>query len=183
MQLDDLKKSMSTLEQALAKTNNEITLDVSASVTAQAKLLKNFRKGFISCLILAVVFAATAIGDISPVSIPLHIKIYLSSFLALGAIWYIYLHHKLKDIHIASITPSQLFSETSTIKLLTISGEIFFGGCLIVLFALLLPHEWIYNPIGFWTTAIVLVIGIILGLIHYIPQYRKLFCDLNSVKE
>lgn len=183
MQLNELKKSMSTLEQALAKTNNEITIDTSASATARARLLKKFRKGFICCLVLAVVFAATAIGDTNPVSIPLHIKIYLSSFLALGAIWYISLYRKLTGIQISDIAPSQLLAETSTIKLLTISGEIFFGGCLIVLFALLLPHEWIYSPIGFWATVIVLMIGVLLGFIHYIPQYRKLFRDLNSIKE
>lgn len=61
---------MSTLEQVLAKTNTDIKIDVAASETAQAKILKKFRQGFISCLILAVVFAAGAIGGINPKSFP-----------------------------------------------------------------------------------------------------------------
>jgi len=77
MQLDELKKSMSTLEQVLAKTNTEIKINVAVSETAQTKILKKFRQGAISCLILAVVFAASAIGGINPHSFPIGLKIYL----------------------------------------------------------------------------------------------------------
>lgn len=40
MQLNELKKSMSTLEQVLAKTNSDIKIDVSTSQTAKTKILK-----------------------------------------------------------------------------------------------------------------------------------------------
>ena len=44
MKLDELKKNMSTLDQVLAKTNSDIKINVSASETAQAKILKKFRQ-------------------------------------------------------------------------------------------------------------------------------------------
>ena len=40
MQLDELKKSMSTLEQVLAKTNTDIKINVSASEPRRPRYLK-----------------------------------------------------------------------------------------------------------------------------------------------
>ncbi|MDE6100120.1 MAG: hypothetical protein K2G01_03675 [Paramuribaculum sp.] len=174
---------MSTLEQVLAKTNTDIRINVSASETAQTKILKKFRHGFTSSLILAVVFAAAAIGNINPLSFPLYLKVYLSSFLAAAGLWYIYLYRRLKDINIATLTPTQLFSKTATIKLQTLSGEIFFGACLVVLFTLLFPNAWVYNQMGFWAMAITLFIVVIYSIFYYWPKYIKLFRDLNSIKE
>ena len=135
MKLNELKKSMSTLEQVLAKTNTDIKINVSASKTAQTKILKEFRKAYTSLLLVAIIFVAAAIYNINPISFPLYLKIYLSSFLAIGAIWYIYLYRKLKSINIAVLSPKQLFSKTATIKLLTLAGEIFIGMCLVSFFA------------------------------------------------
>lgn len=84
MQLDELKKSMSTLEQVLAKTNTDIKINVSASETAQTKILKKFRQGFTSCLILAIVFAAMALGNLNPYSFPYRLK-YISWYICYSA--------------------------------------------------------------------------------------------------
>ena len=183
MKLNELKKSMSTLEQVLAKTNTDIKINVSASKTAQTKILKEFRKAYTSLLLVAIIFVAAAIYNINPISFPLYLKIYLSSFLAIGAIWYIYLYRKLKSINIAVLSPKQLFSKTATIKLLTLAGEIFIGMCLVSFFALLLPSVWTFHRIGFWIMTIGLILGIVYSIFHYWPQYVKLFRDLNSIKE
>lgn len=183
MQLDELRKSMSTLEQVLAKTNTDIKINLSVAQTAQTKLLNKFRQEFTVLLILAVIFAAAAIGNVNPLSFPLYLKIYLSSLLAVGAIWYIYLYRKLKGINIATLAPSQLFSGTANIKLLTLSGEIFFGAGFVVLFTLLFPNAWHYNRVAFWAMAVALLIVIIYSIVHYYPKYIKLFRDLNSIKE
>lgn len=111
MKLNELKKSMSTLEQVLAKTNTDIKINVSASKTAQTKILKEFRKAYTSLLLVAIIFVAAAIYNINPISFPLYLKIYLSSFLAIGTIWYIYLYRKLKSINIAVLSPKQLFQK------------------------------------------------------------------------
>lgn len=183
MKLNELKKSMSTLEQVLAKTNTDIKINVSASKTAQTKILKEFRKAYTSLLLVAIIFVAAAIYNINPISFPLYLKIYLSSFLAIGAIWYIYLYRKLKSINIAVLSPKQLFSKTATIKLLTLAGEIFIGMCLVSFFALLLPSVWTFHRVGFWIMTIGLILGIVYSIFHYWPQYVKLFRDLNSIKE
>lgn len=182
MDLNELKKSMSTLDQVLAKTNSEIKINVSASETAKTKILKKFRQGYTSCLILAVVFTASLIGNINPESFPSYLKIYLVVYLLLGAIWYFFMHRKLRAINIAEFTPAKLVSKTSTIKLLALSGEVFFIIGLAVLFTLLFPNAWEYNRLGFWAMAITLVAVLIYSVLHYWPKYIKLFSDLNSIK-
>lgn len=183
MELDELKKNMSTLEQILAKTNTDIKIDVAASETAQTKILKKFRQGFLSCLILAVVFAAGAIGGINPNSFPLGQKIYLVIYLLLGAVWYIFMYHKLRNINIAALPPAKLFSKTANIKMLMLSGEIFFIIGIVILFAMLFPTAWASNRVGFWAMIITLAGAVIYSVLHYWPQYIKLFQDLNSIKE
>ncbi len=183
MQLDELKKSMSTLDQVLAKTNTEIKINVSASETAQTKILKKFRQGFTSCLILAIVFAAMALGNLNPHSFPRYLKIYLVVYLLIGAIWYIFMYLKLKNINIATLAPRELFSKTANIRLLMISGEVFSVIGIAILFTLLLPNAWEFNRTGFWCVIGTLIVAIIYGIVHMWPQYIKLFRDLNSIKE
>lgn len=183
MELDELKKSMSTLEQVLAKTNTDIKIDVAASETAQTKILKKFRQGFLSCLILAVVFAAGAIGGINPKSFPLNQKIYLVVYLTLGAVWYGFMYLKLRNINIAELPPAKLFHKTANIRMLMLSGEIFFLIGIVILFTMLFPTAWSYNRVGFWAMIITLAGAIIFSVLHYWPQYIKLFRDLNSIKE
>lgn len=183
MELDELKKSMSTLEQVLAKTNAEIKIDVSASRTAQAKILKKFRQGFISCLILAAVFAAGAAGGINPQSFPLGQKIYLVVYLALGAVWYGFMYCKLRNIKISALPPAKLFAKTANIRLLMLSGEVFFIVGIVILFTMLFPTAWTFNRVGFWAMIITLSGAIIYSVLHYWPQYIRLFRELDSIKE
>lgn len=183
MELDELKKSMSTLEQVLAKTNTDIKIDVVASETAQTKILKKFRQGFLSCLILAVVFAAGAIGGINPKSFPLDQKIYLVVYLTLGAAWYGFMYLKLRNIKIAELPPAKLFHKTANIRMLMLSGEIFFLIGIAVLFTMLFPSAWSFNRIGFWAMIITLAGAVIFSVLHYWPQYIKLFRDLNSIEK
>lgn len=183
MQLDELKKSMTTLEQVLAKTNSEIRIDVAASETAKSKILRKFRQGFISCLILAIVFSAAILGNINPKSFPTYLKIYLVVYLIIGAAWYIFMYLKLKSINIADLTPSKLFSKTANIRMLMLSGEVVFVIGIAVFFTLLFPQAWVFNPIGFWAMVITLVGAVVYSILHYWPQYIKLFRDLNSIEE
>ena len=182
MQLDDLKKSMSTLDQVLAKTNTDITINVSASETAKSKILKKFRQVFTSCLIIAFVFIAMALGNQYSLSFPNYLKIGMAVYLFVAAVWYIFLFRYLKNIDIATLPPAQLFSKTTTLKLMVISSEAFFGICLAVFFTLLFQTAWVNNPIGFWAMAVTITFAIIYGIVHLWPQYIKLFRDLNSIK-
>ncbi len=179
MKLDELKKNMSTLDQVLAKTNSDIKINVSASETAQAKILKKFRQIMTSCAILAVVFTAMIIGGISPHKFSIHLKICLVAYSLVCTIWYAYLYFKLKNINIAVLSPAQLFSKTANIRILMISGEIFFG----IVIGLLLIYALYSNPTALWALAYSFVVWIVVSVFHYWPQYIKLFSDLNSIKE
>lgn len=183
MQLEDIKKSMSTLDQILAKTNTEIKINISISNTSKSKILKQLRKAFVACTILAIVFAMMAIGNVSPQSFPNYIKISMSVCLAFGAIWYLIIYKRLNRINVISLTPAEFFSKTTHIKIMVISGEIFFIVCLSVFFTILFQSFWNFNLIGFWAMAATILFAIIYGIVYLWPQYIKLFRDLNSIRE
>lgn len=183
MQLDELKKSMSTLEQVLAKTNSDIRINVLTAQTAKSRILKKFREGFVSCIIIAIVFTAMALGNIETQSFPNYLKIGMAVCLAVGAIWYNLMYSRLNRIDVASLPPAALFTQTAQIKLMMISGEVFFMVCLAIFFTLLFQSFWIYNQIGFWAMAATLLFAVVYGIVYMWPQYLKLFRDLNSIKE
>lgn len=183
MQLEELKKSMTVLDQVLAKTNSDIKINVSTSQTAKTKILKKFRQGFVSCIIIAIVFTAMALGNIETQSFPNYLKIGMAVCLAVGAIWYIFMYSKLSRIDVAALTPANLFAKTANIKLMMISVEVFFIICLTVFFTLLFQSFWSYNQAGFWAMAATLLFAIVYGIVHIWPQYIKLFRDMNSIKD
>ena len=182
MQHDELKKSMSTLEQILAKTNADIKIDVTASETAKAKILDKYRNSSNSCIIIALVLLAMIFGGFNPRSLPVELKIYLIIYLSIAAAWYRFLSFKLRDIDIATLSPARLFAKTGTLRLLTLSGEIVLFVGLAVLYTLLIPKLWMYSTFGFWGTIIFLAIGVTVCICYYVPRYVKLFRELNSIK-
>jgi hypothetical protein len=183
MQLNELKKSMSTLEQVLAKTNSDIKIDISTAQTAKTKILKKIRQGFVSCIIIAIIFTSMALGNIEPQSFPNYLKIGMAVCLAVGAVWYIFVYLRLNSIDVAALSPANLFSKTANIKLMMISGEAFFIVCLVIFFTLLSQSFWNYNQTGFWAMVATILFAVIYGIVHMWPQYVKLFRDLNSIKE
>ncbi|MDE6533714.1 MAG: hypothetical protein K2M27_09315 [Muribaculaceae bacterium] len=183
MQLDELKNSMSTLEQVLAKTNTGIMINVSASESAKTKILRKYRQNIISCAIIAIVFGLLWIGNVNNDKLPNFIKAFISILNAFAAIWYIFLFSMLKKIDIACSSPVALFKKTATLKLLNLTGEILMGIAIVILFTLFFQHLWLHKySTAFWTTAITLAISLAISAIYIIPKYLKLFRDLNSIK-
>lgn len=45
------------------------------------------------------------------------------------------------------------------------------------------PNAWAHNRFGFWAMAVTLVIAVVYGIIHILPQYIRLFRELDSIKE
>lgn len=150
MQLEELKRDITVLEQLLAKTNSVIEVNVSASETAQGKILKKFRQSSVNGMILAVVFACLWIGNVSSSELPDMFKAFIVIQSLLAAGWYLYLYSRLRRVDISSLTPGRLFSETTKIKILTLSGEVFFGIVLTAFFTLLLSFLFGRNPLAFW---------------------------------
>lgn len=182
MQLTELKQNMSILDRMLAKTSADITVDVTASETAQSKLLKKFRQGIINNAVIAAVFASLWIGDVTPDKLPNLFKGFVSILTAIAAVWYLILFTRLKKIDIARLSPSKLLSATTTIKLLTLSGEVAFGIALAVFFTMLLTEMLATNLLAFWLIIATLVIALVWGIVYTVPRYVKLFGDLNSLR-
>ena len=88
MQLNELKESMSVLDQVLSKTSTDIKINVSASQTAKSHLLKKYRRSSISTAILAIVFTLLWIGNVNLPALQVHIHIFLIIYLALASVWY-----------------------------------------------------------------------------------------------
>ncbi len=182
MQLDELKKNMSTLDQILAKTQTEIKIDVKSSQTAQGKLLKHYRNSILANSILAIVFACQLPNPEFTTHLP---KFYVAFIALIGAaatLWYIFLYMKLDKIKISQLSPTKLFSKTTKLKILTISGQMVSVVVLAVFFTLLLSHMLITNPLAFRLIIATLAFGLIWGAIYTWPRYIKLFRDLNSIK-
>lgn len=182
MQLTELKQNISILDRMLAKTSADITVDVTASETAQSKLLKKFRQGIINNAVIAAVFACLWIGDVAPDKLPNLFKGFVSILTAIAAVWYLILFTRLKKIDIARLSPSKLLSATTTIKLLTLSGEVAFGIALAVFFTILLTEMLATNLLAFWLIIATLVIALVWGIVYTVPRYVKLFGDLNSLR-
>lgn len=171
------------LEQVLAKTNSDIHINVSASQTAKTKLLNKIRQGFVSCLITAVVFIAMALGNMEPQSFPNYLKLGMAMCLAVGGGWYIFVYMRLKRVEVSALAPASLFAKTAKIKLMMISGELFFLVCLTIFFTILFQFCWSYNQAVFWVMAVCLLFAVGYGIRNVWAQYLNLFRELNSIRE
>lgn len=182
MQLNELKKSMSTLDQVLARTTQDIKINVTESANAQMKLLKRFRQAYTSSAILAVVFAVMWITGVSIETFPSYMKAFLVIYLALATVWYVVLYLRLKRISIAELKPAQLFSKVAMIKLQTLSGEIVFGIGIAVFFTLFISERVISGTAVLCLFFGTLAFALAYGILYIWPQYIRLFRELTSIR-
>ena len=182
MELSDLKKNMSVLEQILAKSNEEFIIDFSASETAQSKLAKVYKQNVRNCLLASIIPIVLLVSGANTGSFPLYLKIFLLIYLLLGATWYAFLWSTVKKINIISLTPISLLSTTSKLKLYTLAGEIFFIVGLTVFFSLFLSNLWDFSPLSFGLVIGTLLFGITFTLTFYLPKLRKVFNEMESLK-
>ena len=182
MELSDLKKNMNVLEQVLAKSNEEFKIDISASETAQSKLVKVYKQNIRNCLFASIIPVVLLLSGSNPGNFPLYLKIFLLVYLLLGAGWYAFLWTTNKKINIITLTPISLLTATSKLKLYTLAGEIFFIVGLTVFFSLFLSNLWEFSPLSFGLVIGTLLFGITFTLTFYVPKLRKIFNELESIK-
>lgn len=183
MDLEQLKGNMSLLNQLLEKTNNDIRIDIDKAENAQSKLVKKYRQSSLLCLIISIAFFMTWLGGVndSPYTFPYRPVIAIYTLCA--SIWYFYLTMRIKNIDIDTLSPAKVISKTSTFKLMALSGEILSLILLAVFFSLFIPQLFNNTLLGFWLCIATILVGIIIGLLFYIPKFNRLFQDLNSIKE
>lgn len=183
MTLDELKQSMSTLDDVLAeKSGIDINLDTTTCDTAQKRILKQYRKGATSSAILAVVFTTLWCARIDQNVFPLAYKLYLGVFMAAATAWYIFLYFKTKSIYVYASTPMQTMRKVASLRLYALAGEISFGMALVVFFTLFLSNLWAVKEYTFWIVLSAITIFLIIGIIFYLPRTIRNFKNLTATK-
>lgn len=182
MELDDIKNHISLVDEILSKTKVRIDIDIPVAETAQAGLLKRFRWNALKCFLLVLVFLFLPIGRNNPQAFPEVYKYFLAAYCFIGALWYFYLYFRLKKISICNSAPVKLFSQTTRLKLLALSGEIIFGVTIIVFLTLFLNNLYSINRFSFYLCLATVIVGLILAPFIW-KKYVRLFHDLNSIKE
>lgn len=183
MELDDLKKSMATLDDLLAeKSGDTIKFNTTTCNTAQKRIMKQYRKGSISCVILAVVFLIAWNVGLGHDAFPLAYKFFLEIFLTVSAFWYAYLFFKTRKINIVVSTPMQTLRQATSLRFCTLTGEIVLGMAMVVFFTLFLSNLWIVGRYRFWIISAAIVIFIALLVTVYIPRTIRDFKNLTAIK-
>ncbi|MCH5318700.1 MAG: hypothetical protein J1E38_03195 [Paramuribaculum sp.] len=183
MDLEEMKNNMTLIDKLLAKTNGNVRIDSQRAGTAKSKLEKKYKETAMTNLLLGLVFFLIwfKLGNDDGISFPYRLVIPIVALI--GSLWYYYLYRQVKAIDIYSVTPAQLFSKITSLKLQIISGEIVVLIILSVIFSVFLPQIFEKSVLGFWLCVATIAAAILLAFLVYIPRYRRIFSDLTSIKE
>jgi cytochrome bd-type quinol oxidase subunit 2 len=181
MDLDELKKNISTLDEVLAENNNTyINVNVNTRKTAQQKIVNKYRQSILICSVLAIVFLATWCGGINSEAFPRVYRLLLGIYLAIAAIWYTFIYSKAKEIDLISSAPMKIMRQVASLRFNFVIGEIVSGIALVVFFTLFLTNLWGIKQLAFWLIIATLAFGIILTLTYYIPKMLRDFKNLTA---
>lgn len=182
MNLDELKKNMSTLDDVLAERKDApIRLDTGTCNSAQHRIARLYRKNILMCGVLAVVFLVTGIGGVNEEIFPSGLKFFLSMILAISALWYTYLYSCTKKINVLSDTPMETMNKVATLRLSAMIGEMVLAICLTVFFTLLLSHLWTLAHYKVWIMSGALLVALIYSAILMRKNIRD-FKDLTATE-
>lgn len=182
MQLDELKKNMTFLEQVLARTGSEIRIDVEASRSAQAKILKKYRQAFMSAAILAAVFGLLWAGGIDSMKLSAGIRAYLEVYLVIASVWYAFLYWRLRGVSIATLKPADLYARVSRIRILTVTGEVVLGIGVAVFLTLIVYCRVISGAVVLCMFFGTIAVAVALAVFYFWPEYARLFRALTSIR-
>ena len=184
MQLDDLKKSMSTLDDILAERNvGNINFDSATCGNAQRRIMSQYRKGAFNCAILAIVFLVAWHVGLGQDAFPLAYKLFLGIYLAISTLWYTFLYFKTKRINIAVCTPMQTIKQVSALRLYALTGGIVLGMTMVVFFTLFLSNLWVVGRYRFWVIIAASVVFIVLLVTIFIPRTVRDFKNLTALEK
>ena len=183
MNLDELKQSMLTLDDVLAeKSFDAISFNTVTCDTAQKKIMKMYRNGAVSCVILAIVFLIAWNAELGNDAFPLAYKLFLGIFLLVAAIWYGYLYLKIKKINITVSTPMQTMKQVTSLRFYALTGEIILGMAMVVFFTLFLSNLWVVGQYRFWIVIAAIVVFLILLVTVYLPRTIRDFKNLTAAE-
>ena len=180
MNLDELKKSMSTLDDLLAeKSGNSINLNPDTCNTAQKRVAKQYRKNIQMCSVLAVVFIGLWLSGTDNPAFPVTMKGFLGIYMAIAAMMYAVLYRLIKNIQVTSTAPMVVMKQVSALRLYTLTTEIILAIALAVFFTIFLSNLWSLGSYTFWLVSVALSISVIIGAIM-LPKRIKDFRELTA---
>ena len=180
MNLDELKKSMSTLDDVLAEKSGEnIDFNSAACNSAQKRVAKQYRKNIQMCTVLVVVFIVLWLSGIDNPTFPVAMKGFLGIYMAVAAMMYAVLYRMIKKIQITSETPMMVMKQVSSLRLYTLTTEIVLAIVLAVFFTIFLGNLWTLGSYTFWLVSGALLVSVIIGAIM-LPKKIKDFRELTA---
>ena len=181
MNLDELKKSMSTLDDILAQKNSEpIKFNTETCTSARSRISKQYRKNILNCGVVAVVYIILWLSGKDASVFPVALKGFLGVFMAVAAIVYLLLYRSIKKINLATSTPMQIMKQVASFRLYTLVAEIFFALVLAVFFTIYLSNLWALGTYIFWIVSGALLVCIIIALIM-LPKKIKVYRELTAI--
>ncbi len=181
MDLDELKKSMSTLDDVLAqKSCKSLEFNTETCASAQSRISKQYRKNILSSGVLALVFIGLWLSGNDQPSFPVAMKGFLGVFMALATIVYAILYRLVKNIKVSSTSPMSVMKQVSSLRLNALIAEIIFAIVLAVFFTIFLSNLWTLGSYTFWLVAGTLFVGLIIAVI-ILPKKIRDFNDLTAL--
>lgn len=180
MNLNELKKSISTLDDVLAqKSSTTVNLNTATCDTAQKRVTKQYRKNIQMCAVLAVVFIVLWLSGTDNPTFPVAMKGFLGIYMAVAAMMYAVLYRMIKKIQIPSEDPMSVMKKVSTLRLYTLTTEIVLAIVLAVFFTIFLGNLWALGSYTFWLVSGALLVSVIIGAIM-LPKKIKDFRELTA---
>ena len=181
MNLDELKTSMSTLDDVLAqKSKGPIQFNSDTCRSAQGRIEKLYRRNILMCGVLAIVFILTGMGGVNEEVFPKSLKLFLGIFLGIAALWYTMLYSRTKKINVIADTPMQTMKKVAGLRLFALIGEIVGMTVTTVFFTLLITHLWSVAHYKVWLIVGALVAAVIFTIIRLRQNIRD-FNNLTAV--
>lgn len=181
MNLDELKNSMSTLDDVLAQKKEEpINFNTDKCESAQSRVANQYRKVILNCSVLAIVFITMWVSGADENLFPVAMKGFLGIYMAVTAIVYIFLYRFIKRIKITAFTPMQIMKQVASLRLYTLIAEIFLAIVLAIFFTIFLGNLWTLGANTFWLVSGALLVSIIIALIM-LPKKIRDFRELTAI--
>lgn len=181
MDLEELKKSMATLDDVLAqKGSDTLNFNTKTCTWAQSRIANQYWRSSFNSTILAVVFLGLWFSRADQPSFPLALKGFLGIYMAVAAIIYATLYRLIKKIRIASTTPIVVMKQVSSIRLYSLVAEIVLAIVLAIFFTLFLSNLWALGTHSFWLVAGALFVSLIIAAIM-LPKKIRDFKALTAL--
>lgn len=178
MKLEDLKKKMSELERTLAKTDDDIKINVKASKAAQTKLLDRLRIVLVSGIAILVIIGILIVIGFMPSQWSLRLNIFCEVYGLIATIWYGFIYYKVRKLDIATLPPAKLISDTAQIRIMTLCGDL----TLIIGFVMIMLCFGPTDGDGIWILTVCVGMGLYNMIRKHWPEYMTLFKEMNSIE-